>query len=85
VANFVLRTAYWPPFDVGMGSCRDQHYVYRLVGTVVLVCADCVERAAFVLWECGSGADVVAACAQSLELTESSLGRREETKALRRW
>jgi len=83
VANFVLRTAYWPPFVMGMGSCSYQHYVYCRVGTIVLVCSNCVEWAAFVRWECGSGAGVVATCAQSLELTESFLGRTEEAKVLR--
>ena len=83
MANFFLRTADWLPFDMGMGSCSDQHYVYCRVGTIVLVCANCVEWATFVRWECGSGSGVVAACAQSLELTESFLGRMVEAKVLR--
>jgi len=67
MANFVLNTSSWPPLVLDLGSHRDKHYMHSDVCAFISKCPNCMERVAFILWECRSGFGIVTACAQPLK------------------
>lgn len=75
MANFVLSTPGWPPFVMDLGSHRDGHYLRSGFRAFISECPNCMERAAFILWECRSGFGLVTACAQPLDSKARSSGK----------